>query len=320
MGVYVSASCGVALATVPEPLATRPDVVETDHEVPAGIAVPVVTVTTVGTPTAARSGKKLTVVGRDTGTSTKKTCAPAYSSGASIPAIFTKSRLGPGAVGVTVNVTTPVAGTYASDVQFATGGSALVVPRCTVMFSTRRLDAPEPPKVSVCCSAGVPTVNPGEIAAPATLTLFGIGALAVLVVPPSVSCTVPVEALAVGVYVSASCGVALATVPEPLTVPDVVETDHEDPAGIGVTVVAVTTVGTPTAAKAGKKLTVVGKEKSTRMTCAYSNGASTPAIFTYSLLGPGAVGVIVKVSTPVPGAYASEEQFETGGSALVVLR
>jgi hypothetical protein len=56
------------------------------------------------------------------------------------------------------------------------------------------------------------------------------------------------------------------------------------------------------------------------MTCACAKGASIPAIFTYSLLAPGAVGVTVKLNTPVPGVYASDVQFATAGGAPVVLR
>jgi hypothetical protein len=170
---------------------------------------------------------------------------------------------------------------YVSDVQFATG--ALDVLRYTVMFCTTRLEAPAPPNVTVCCGAGVPTVSPDETAAPETLRLFGIGALRVLVSPPIVSCSVPVEALAVGVKVNASCAVADPSVPDPLaTRPDVDETDHAAPAGIGVFVVAVTPVATPTADKSGEKLTVAGKAlgASTKMPCACSKGASIPAIFT----------------------------------------
>ena len=57
-------SCEVGLpTTVPDPAETSPDVEETDHEAPEGIGVFVVAVTLVGTPTAERSGVKLTVVG-----------------------------------------------------------------------------------------------------------------------------------------------------------------------------------------------------------------------------------------------------------------
>ena len=54
--------------------------------------------------------------------------------------------------------------------------------------------------------------------------------------------------------------VAVATVvPDPaLTSPDVAVTDHEAPAGIARSVVAVTLVATPTAESRGAKLTVVG--------------------------------------------------------------
>ena len=101
----------------------------------------------------------------------------------------------PGDVGVTVNRTIPFE--YASEVQFETG--ALEVFRYTVMSAATRPEAPSPPKKTFCACAGVPIVSPGEISALTTLTLLGIGALKVAVVPPSVSCNVPVDALAVGV-------------------------------------------------------------------------------------------------------------------------
>ena len=99
----------------------------------------------------------------------------------------------------------------------------------------------------------------GVSAALATLRLFGIGALRSLVIVPSVSCSVPVDAASVGVYVRPkACVVAGPTVPDPLTRPVVAVTDHEAPSATAVSVFAVTLAGTPTAAKVGEKLTVVG--------------------------------------------------------------
>ena len=77
---------------------------------------------------------------------------------------------------------------------------------------------------------------------------------------------------------NASCEVGFPTVPDPTeTSPDVEETDHEAPEGIGVFVVAVTLVGTPTAERSGVKLTVVGRVATT-IACAYARGAPSPAI------------------------------------------
>ena len=129
------------------------------------------------------------------------------------------------------------------------------------MLSTERLEAPAPPSVIVC-DVDAPTLSPDDSDALVKLSGAGIGALTFLVIAPSSRRSVPVDALDVGVYVRETCVVgadgAVGTVPDPLTRPDVEETDHETPGATAVSVVAVTLVAAPTAAKSGEKLTVVG--------------------------------------------------------------